>query len=129
MDEVSSSGCVYETKGDYPHYSDGDVSAHGWWLRRSDECPARADVRVFLYGRWCEDDRCEWRYLNSNGDRIRSGGGRGRRVTVRNECYTNDWAFYRSVVDVDIPGQIDPPDQLERIQQVQCRPRGLDYGE
>ena len=35
MRAVSSSGCVYETKGDFPHLSRGDVSAHGWWLRQS----------------------------------------------------------------------------------------------
>lgn len=129
MSETSRSGCVYETKGDNPHYSRGDVSAHGWWLRRSNECPARADVRVFLYGRWCEDGECEWRYLASNGGRIRPGGGRGNRVTVRNKCYTNEPTYYRSVVDVDILGQIDPPDQVENINQVRCRPPGPGYEE
>ena len=42
-------------------------------------------------------------------------------MTVRNECYTRNWTSYPSVVDVDIPGQINPPDQVENISQVRCR--------
>ena len=127
MDETNAFGCVYETGGDDPHKSGGEVSAHGWWIKKSDKCPSRADVAVWLQTAWCNDFGCQWITISFNKDRIRPGRGRGRRVTARHECHSNEWTFYRNMVAVDIPGVIDPPNRVYKIEQVQCRPPGPSY--
>ena len=130
MDESTAlNGCDYDTGGDDPHQSGGDVSAHGWWEKNNDECPSRADVAAWLQAAWCTDFGCQWVTLDFDQDRIRPGPGRGRRVTVRNECHSNEWTYYRNMVDVDIPGTIDPPDRVYKVKQVQCRPPGPGYGD
>jgi len=120
--------CVYRTRGDDPHRSGDEVSVHGWWLRDSDNCPSRADVTVYLQAAWCQDPYgCHWTTLNSDSQRKRPGGGRGRRVTVRDSCFTYEWTYFRNVVDVDIPGERDPGDQVTKVKQVQCSPPGPRY--
>ena len=50
--------------------------------------------------------------------RIRPGGGRGCRTTVRHACASTSMTGYRNMVDVDLVGRFDPPDQYTRIANV-----------
>ena len=50
-------------------------------------------------------------------------------MNARDECFSNEWALYRNVVDVDIPGTIAPPFREVRDKQVECRPLGPGYGD
>lgn len=124
---IALNGCHYGTGADNPHKSGSEASVHGWWIKKNNLCPSRADVTVWLQAAWCDAWGCTWVTLNSGKARIRPGGGSGKRVTVRDACYSNEWTFYRNVVDVDIPGTIDPPDKAYKVNQIQCRPPGPGY--
>ena len=109
--------CNYETKGDNPHLSSTGfaASAHGWWLDHSDgDCPEYADVEVWLQAKLCyyidsEPQYCWWDTVDRNEERIRAGGGSGRRTTARHDCVSNQTVAYRSIVDVDLVGTWDGP--------------------
>ena len=64
---------------------------------------------------------CEWQTIDHQKLRIRPGGGRGCRTTVRHACASTSMTGYRNMVDVDLVGRFDPPDQYTRIANVTCR--------
>ena len=123
-------GCDFETKGDYPHNSrrpPGYVSVHGWWIDNSDEddpCPTYADVTVTLQGYWCfiPGVDCLWVTLDSKRERIKEGGGAGRRVNAREPCATDTTTLYLNIVDVDLVDEADWIDTYEVTADVDCRP-------
>ena len=127
--DTALNGCRYETGADNPHVTDNQASVHGWWEKKNSRCPSRADVTVWLQAAWCSSSGiCWWVTLDTDSDRIRPGGGRGKRVNVRDDCSSNEWTYYRNVVDVDIPGTIDLPNKARKVKQIQCRPPGPGYG-
>ena len=131
VDSLLRAWCNYETKGDYPHRSSTGfaVSAHGWWLDRSPgECPEYADVRVTLQARVCEHygthtEICSWDTLGEPAvERIRAGGGSGKRTTARHDCASDQAVSYRSIIDVDLVGIWDGPGRLYAHKNVDCYP-------
>ncbi len=59
-----------------------------------------------------EPQYCWWDTVDSPKKRIKEGGGSANRVTARNACSSSEIVAYRSVVDVDLVGEVDPPDKL-----------------
>ena len=116
--------CLYQTLADWPHYSRGDVSAHGYWeILFDSDCPSRAWVTIWLYEWQCDDDDdCDWEQIAKDRKRVRNGGGHGHRATARKSCsYGRAMTGFRATVDVDIPGVIDPPDRYSVNVNVKCR--------
>ena len=68
--------CLYQTLADWPHYSRGDVSAHGFWrILPGGDCPSRAWVTIWLYEWQCDDDDdCHWEQIDRDRRRVREGG-------------------------------------------------------
>ena len=131
QDILQSHGpCLYTTRGDYPHISIDDgvdtVSAHGWWVERDGAtCPEKATVTVWLEAYFCIDYpyNCLWlKQTPKRSDDVREGGGSGRRVNARFTCVSNNLVGWRIAVDVDIPGQFDPPDVVYEQNNVTCSP-------
>ena len=121
------SGCNYTTEGDYPHKSGGDVSAHGWWENNDPDCPRYADVEVWLKAWLCLYDgdqkvRCYWETLDHDEKRIREGGGKGKRTSVRHGCSGSKPISFRNIVDVDLVGIWDWPDKKTIRKSVYCYP-------
>ncbi len=82
--------CNFTTGADDQHLSSTGfaASAHGWWEGNSVNCPEYAGVEVRLWGYYCGSagvgpETCFWRFLTSSENRVRSGGGSGRRATAR----------------------------------------------
>jgi len=113
--------CSYLTRGDNPHRSGADVSAHGWWHRRSASCPTYADVTVVLQQYWCDFYGCRWISRASGKKRVLPGGGAGRRANARRHCDSSAYTGWRNVVDVDLVGVSDPADKKYYIKNVYCR--------
>lgn len=108
---ATAGDCTYDTRVDNPHKSAGQVSVHGWWERVSvTGCPSRADVTTVLQAVVCDSwsERCWWSQVARDEDRIRPGGGRGKRVTARVNCSSDALVGFRGVADVDLPGIWDP---------------------
>ena len=124
---IALNGCRYETGADNPHVSYNEASVHGWWIKKNNRCPSKADVTVWLQAAWRSGWTCMWITLDSDKERIRAGGGRGKRVNARDACHSNELTLYRNVVDVDIPGTIDPPNVKTMVKQIPCRPPGPGY--
>jgi len=117
--------CDYTTEGDDPHRSGNDASAHGWWIDNSTGgCPEYADVEVVLQAHRCEWWGCGWWTLAKREKRVREGGGRGKRATARYSCWSSIPTGWRSIIDVDLVGQSDPPDKKYIWENVDCRPYG-----
>lgn len=120
-------GCNYTTEGDYPHKSGRDVSVHGWWKTKDPNCPRYADVEVWLKAWVClydgdEKVGCSWETLDQDKERIRQGGGRGKRTSVRHGCADSRRVSYMNVVDVDLVGMWDWPDRKTIRRTVDCYP-------
>ena len=115
--------CEFSSELDDPHRSGGEVSAHGWWIDRNDDCPRLADVENWLHQWTCDANggNCSWILVHQDETRVREGGGHGRRNTVRGQCATDDTTGYRNIVDVDLVGRLDPSDHYYRIFNVNCR--------
>ena len=127
---AGSEKCLYQTDGDWPHKSKSDihVSAHGWWNDDSHyiggECPERADVEVWIQAHYCGHWQCWWRTIAKKEYRVRAKNLANNRVTARALCYSEVPTGYRSIVDVDLVGQRDPPDKFYSIPiNIECRPR------
>lgn len=124
-----SGNCDHRGESDNIHLTNNrtEVSVHGWWLKLNDDCPAKADVWVelqawscvFWYGSW----NCSWYTLDrSPTKRVFSGGGSGNRVNARNECASRSMVTFRSVVDVDIPGEVDSSEKWYKKRSLACYP-------
>ncbi len=63
------------------------------------------------------------RTLDINEERVEARNLGGARVNARHRCTGSDlWYRYRSIVDVDLVGQADPPDTESKTKDIQCRP-------
>jgi len=122
--QARAGSCEYDTRGDYPHRSGGDVSAHGWWETTTySSCPTHADVEVWIQGVWCDRWGCRWLTAAHDEKRIRPRNIYNERTTARRACVSNDVVGFRTVVDVDLVGVIDPPDRyVGPPRDVPCRP-------
>lgn len=120
----SAFGCDYTTHSDNPHKSGNEVSVHGWWTKSpSSSCPRYAYVTVELEAYYCHSrSGCWWVPQAVNSDQVRAGGGRGRRVAARYSCVSNNLVGWRSIVDVDLVGEIDMPLIVSRAADVTCSP-------
>ena len=125
-EEATAGSCTYRTRSDDIHFSTSQLSVHGWWEKVSPTgCPSRADVYVKLQGVWCDFGvgACWWKTIDTDKDRLRSGGGRGHRVTARGDCVSTAVTGFRSVVDVDLVGVSDPANRLKSSPvDFACRP-------
>lgn len=122
--------CDFETRSDYPHRSNnppGSASVHGWWNATTIyDCPEEADVWVSISALWCiysSRPRCFYRTLDINEDRVEARNLGGARVNARHPCTSStSWYRYRSIVDVDLVGEIDGSDTESETKDLQCRP-------
>lgn len=119
--QTVAGSCSYDTRGDWPHRSGTDVSAHGWWVFLSGSCPAQADVTVDLQQYWCDNWGCRWITRARGSKRVYAGGGSANRANARKYCDSSEYTGWRNVVDVDLVGVNDPADKAYIIQNVYCR--------
>lgn len=119
--QTVAGSCSYRTRGDNPHRSGADVSAHGWWLYLSGSCPSQADVTVDLEQWWCDAFGCRWIWRARGSARVYAGGGSGRWANARKTCDSSQLTGWRNVVDVDLVGVSDPGDKEYVIANVNCR--------
>lgn len=127
----SSLLCAHKGKSDDIHRSSNgrDVSVHGWWIKISGNCPPKAKVWVELQAWRCKGWwifwRCGWDGVDrSRPELIYPGGGKANRVNARHVCVSNSMVSWRTVVDVDIPGQPDPSTKFHsRRYNLACNPR------
>ena len=119
--QTVAGSCSYETRGDWPHRSGADVSAHGWWIYLSGSCPSQADVTVYLQQYWCDAWGCRWITRAQGAKRVYAGGGSANRANARKYCDSSEYTGWRNVVDVDLVGVSDPSDKAYIIQNVYCR--------
>lgn len=110
--------CTPVSGRDNPHYSNGDVSGHGWWDRGS--CSgSTAHVYNCLYEFYTDNT---WRQKAcSTKLQLRPGGGSGNRTTARARCNpTSGQISWRNHVDVDVDGQGDSGEQPYNQANVVC---------
>lgn len=119
--QTVAGSCSYDTRGDYPHPSGSDVSAHGWWVYLSGSCPAQADVTVYLQQYWCDGWGCRWITRATGEKRVYAGGGSANRANARTYCDSSEYTGWRNVVDVDLVGVSDPADKAYITSNVYCR--------
>jgi hypothetical protein len=101
---------AFTTEGDYVHISSTPpraAQAHGWWTRGTTTATlavVTVQLQVKRNGVWSNVG-------TAAKSTVKPGGGAGNRTTARVECGT--WSSYewRSVVDVDLVGQVDTPDK------------------
>lgn len=111
-------GCTPVTNPDFPHYSSGDVSAHGTWGLGT--CSAEtAHVVNCLYQYYTDGS---YRLMKC-GERvqIKPGTGRGFRSNARIACSSRDNTSWRNHVNVDVDGQIDTAEVPYKQNIVDCR--------
>lgn len=120
----TAGGCSYKQKADDPHRSAGEVSVHGWWSKWSGTCPSKATVKVYLQAYGCATT-CTWVTVGSGSGKYFQGGGKGKRATARQVCASSRVTGFRAVVDVDLPGIIDPGTKTySGAVNVACSPPG-----
>lgn len=104
--EAQASACTAFQRGDRVHISGtapAAASAHGWWV--NNDCEAtKADVTTQLQIKRGDI----FVNVGSPGKkRVYSGGGSANRSHARLTCANRLPAVWRSVIDVDLVGQID----------------------
>lgn len=121
--------CKWKGGADDPHLSNRnrEASVHGWWIdeNKDGSCPAFAEIEVWLQVYACDLDtwNCGWVTMGNNEDRVRAGGGRGKRVTARGDCAHNDeLILWRNKVDVDLVDYSDHPFLIFRKKEIRCYP-------
>lgn len=116
---------LFDTKGDNVHISKASpraASAHGWWTLRPGlgKPPTHADATVRL-----QIMRNDGRWVNAGepgSERVRPGGGAANRASARVVCTSSKSSWWRSIVDVNIVGYADSPNQITTKQtQLPCR--------
>lgn len=115
---TAASSCQPIGKTDWPHYSGGDVSGHGWWLPGN--CTA---LKAHVYNALLEFySDFTWRQKGeSSVVDVYAGGGSGQRSSARVFCnYISSNVSWRNVVDVDVDGQSDPSDHPYSQHDVTC---------
>lgn len=115
---TAASSCQPIGKTDYPHYSSGDVSGHGWWEKGN--CTAS---KAHVYNALLEFyNNFSWRQkAESSVVDVYPGGGSANRSAARVFCnYIAGNVSWRNVVDVDADGESDPSDKPYTQQDVDC---------
>lgn len=108
---ISAGSCKYTQDADDAHVSTQtgtDASTHGHWDKHSGTCPTYAQVEIFLQAAYCDNSGCRWVTLTSNSQKRKAKNLGGRRVNARWACLGTRTVGYRSYVDVDLHGVIDP---------------------
>ncbi len=123
---IDAFGCVYTQEVDNAHISSDPptaASSHGWWTYVSGSCPSTANVDTYLQALWWTGYTYEWRTVAFNSGDVYAGGGSGNRITARYNCANLNLVSWRSLVDVDLNGQWDPPGLTESpYQNLNCSP-------
>lgn len=110
-------GCTPITISGIPHYSSGDVSAHGAW--KKGECTNNYAVVDVILQEWYTDGT--WRTKAADERTVAAGGGRGRSAVARAACDSNHKTSWRSIVDVDVVDEVDSAEEGIRNADVDCR--------
>lgn len=123
---AASFWCSYSSEVDRPHISRNgrDVSAHGWWTYRNGSCRT-ATVTLWLYHLRISPTRGYYWALTDTDvvRRMPRNAPLSQRANVRHTCQHQRTAVsFHVVVDVDIDGQIDPPDRPSKTANVNCVP-------
>jgi hypothetical protein len=121
---TASSSCKPVSLPDNPHYSAGDVSAHGQWNKGT--CTSNtATVWNCLYEFYSDGS---WRRKACSAKvSLKPKSQSNNRTTARRACdATNRSISWRNYVDVDVSCQNDPPDEPYRQADVNCVVTGPD---
>lgn len=101
---------------DNPHFSQGDVSAHGCFTGG----PVGGAGIVYNSLEYQASDG-RWVYVTTgNSVTVPQGCGRGKRSVARAGCRTFERTLWRNTVDVDIVGAIDSPLKARKEAWVNC---------
>jgi hypothetical protein len=119
---------LFTGRGDHVHISSTpprSASAHGWWTIDASvgEPPTQAIVTVRLQMKIQDESSEMWIDAGEPGsERVKPGGGSANRATARVECRNSARTIWRSVIDVDIIGYADSPNQtITDEQAIPCR--------
>ncbi len=120
--DVHAAGvCAFTMNGDYVHVSSTafEASGHGWWVNGN--CNATLALVTVQLQQYYSDGT--WRNVGTAGSAtVSSGGGAGNRSTGRATCTSSSVTRWRSVIDVDVIGVLDPPDKLTTsTRNISCR--------
>ncbi|MET9292469.1 hypothetical protein [Streptomyces sp. NPDC003077] len=103
---------AFITDGDHVHVSSTPprtASAHGWWRRvKGGTTAEKAKVTVSLQVR---HGRGKWKTVATGSKIVKPGGGSARRANVRKVCANAHPTRWRSLIDVDIIGELDTPEK------------------
>jgi hypothetical protein len=117
-EQAALSSCKPISLPDNPHYSGGDVSAHGQWNKGT--CTSNtAHVYNCLYEYYSD---ATWRRKACSARvKLKPKSVSNNRTTARRACdSTSSLISWRNHVDVDVDGQHDPPDEPHRDADVHC---------
>ncbi|WP_329102485.1 hypothetical protein OG792_24065 [Micromonospora sp. NBC_01699] len=111
-------GCTPFSGKDNPHWSDPDVSGHGYWDKGT--CSNnRANVYNCLYEFYTDNT---WRQKAcSPVEELAPGGGSANRTVARVRCADRTNTSWRNHVDVDVIGEIDTGETPHNQAIVDCR--------
>ncbi|WP_328604429.1 hypothetical protein OG943_30855 [Amycolatopsis sp. NBC_00345] len=117
--------CTPETFGDNPHLSStpGVISAHGWW-KQGNCSNNKATVENCLYEFYTDGT---WRRKACNtASGIFPGGGSANRSAANRACDSTQTISWRNRVDVDVDGELDTSETIDRQADVNCAINGDD---
>jgi hypothetical protein len=127
--ETTQDGGLFTSQGDNVHISRSlprAASGHGWWTidLQAGVRPTHAVVTVQL-----QIKRTDGVWVNvgePGSERVKPVGGSANRSNARVVCADRKKRMWRSVVDVDIIGYADSPNQkITPEQPVACRVRSI----
>jgi hypothetical protein len=119
---------LFTGHGDHVHISSTaprSASAHGWWTVDANvgEPPTHAIVTVQLQMKLQDENDATWIDAGEPGsERVKPGGGSANRANARVQCKNSARTIWRSVIDVDIIGYADSPNQtITPERAIPCR--------
>ena len=96
-------GCEWDAKADNPHVTAGEASVHGYWLYKSGDCPATADVTVNLQALGCSTFGCTWiTQATDTATAVTPGSGTGHWATPHRACANSNLVGWRGEVWVSL---------------------------
>jgi hypothetical protein len=118
---------AFTGKGDDVHISSTpprSASAHAWWMidTSAGTPPTHAVVTIQLQIKRQDENGTSWVDAGEPGsERVKPGGGSANRATARVPCTNSARSVWRSVIDVDIIGFADTPNQtITRERTIPC---------
>lgn len=102
--------CNFTQHGDYVHISStgpATASGHGWWQNvdcKATKAVVTVDLQIKKNNRWVT--------VATGSKTVGSGGGSSNRAVGRALCANRTPHWWRSVVDVDLVGQVDAGNKL-----------------